>query len=74
MVCGRLARIIAWVMFLKRIVTTDTLFTLPKPRVHLFYHLVNIMLEGGVTRGGTNLQRFNVGTQEFPVLAYTLSK
>ena len=33
-------------------VTTDTLFTVPKPLVHLFYHLVDIVLEGGVGRGG----------------------
>ena len=61
-------------MFWKRIVTTDTLFTLPKPRVHLFYHLIDIVLERGIRRGGESLQRFNVGTQEFPVLTYPLSK
>ena len=52
MVCGRLARRIAWVMLWKRMVTTDTLFTLPKPRVHLFYHLVDIVLEEGPRKGG----------------------
>ena len=51
MVCGRLARRIAWVMFWKRIVTRETLFTFPKPLVHLC-HLVNIVLERTVRRGG----------------------
>ena len=54
MVCGRLASRIAWIMFWKRIVTTDTLFTVPKPLVHLL-SLVNIMLEEGVRREGTKL-------------------
>jgi len=54
---------IAWVMLWKCMVTRDTLFTVPKPLVHLFYHLVDIVLEGGVGRGGASLQRFNVGTQ-----------
>ena len=74
MVCGRLARRIAWIMFWKRIVTKETLFTLPKPLVHLFCHLVSIVPERTVVRGGTSLQRFNVCAHEFPVLAYTLSK
>ena len=47
MVCGRLARRIAWVMLWKCMVTTDTLFTLPKPLVHLLCYIVNIVLEGG---------------------------
>ena len=42
MVWGRLARRIAWVMFWKGMeLSRETLFTLPKPLVHLFYHQVN---------------------------------
>ena len=55
-------------------VTRDTVFTFPRPLFHLFDHLVNVMLEGSVRRGGISLQRFNVGTQEFPVLAHTQYK
>ena len=71
MVWGRLARSIAWVMFWKRmdgIVIIETLFTLPKPLTHLFYQPVNTALERGIKRRETNLQRFNVSTQKFPVL------
>ena len=74
MVCGRLARRIAWVMFWKFMVTRDTLFTFPRPRFQLFDHLVNFMLEWSVRRGGASLQRFNVGTQEFPIFANTQYK
>ena len=43
MVCGKLARRIAEVMIGNRPLTRETLFTLPKPRVHLFGHLINIV-------------------------------
>ena len=48
MVCGRLARSIAAVMFLKRTASRDTRFTLPKPLFHLFCNSVSIVLEGTV--------------------------
>ena len=51
MVCGRLARRTASVMFWKRILSTDTMFTLPKPLFHLFCNIVNIVLEGSVRSG-----------------------
>ena len=37
--------------FREFILIRDTLFTLPKPLDHLFYHLINIVLEGSVRRG-----------------------
>ena len=40
MVCGRLARTIAWIMFEKGIGTMETLFTLPKPVSHLQSQLI----------------------------------
>ena len=48
--CGRLARRIAWVMFWKRIVTRETLFTSPKPLVHLICQPVNIVPGGTISR------------------------
>ena len=55
MVCGRLARRIAWVMPWMGMPTRETLFTLPKPLVHLFYYLVNIARTGSTRRGGVGL-------------------
>jgi len=52
MACGKLAVRIAWVLVEKGRLTRATLFTLPKPRVHLFCLLVRIMLEGGIGGGG----------------------
>jgi len=42
MVCGRLARRIDSVMLRKGIVIREILFTLPKPRAQLFYHIVKM--------------------------------
>jgi len=46
MVCGRLARRIAKVMFLKETRTWETPSTVPKPASHLLCHHVNMILEG----------------------------
>jgi len=35
--------------------TRETLFTLPKPRVHLSRHLVNTVLQGGILEEGDGL-------------------
>ena len=51
MVCGRFARRIDSVMFRKCIVSREYWFTLPKPRFHLFYNIVSIVLEGSVRSG-----------------------
>ena len=53
--CGRLAKRIAWVMFWKRIVTREILFTLPKPLVHLIY-LINITPKRTIRRRGDRYQ------------------
>ena len=45
MVCGRLTRRTAWVMFEKGIVSRETLFTFPNPLLHLLGNLVSITLE-----------------------------
>jgi len=55
MVCGRLARRIAWVMFRKGIKIRETLLTLPNPLVHLYCRLVNIVLVGTSAGGGGRL-------------------
>jgi len=44
MVCGRLARRIASVMFRKGIAITEILFTLPKPLAHLFFTSLRLCL------------------------------
>ena len=51
MVCGMLARRTASVIFRKPMLTTDTMFTLPKPLFHLFCNIVNIVLERSVRSG-----------------------
>ena len=39
-------------MFSKEKLRVETIFTLPKPLGHLFCHLVNIVFERSVGRGG----------------------
>jgi len=53
---GKLARRIARAMFEKRILTREKLFTLPKPRAHLFCHLVDIVLPGSTERAHIDLR------------------
>ena len=55
MVCGRLARSIARVIFGKRMLTREKLFTLPKPRIHLVCLFVNIVPAESIRRGGAGL-------------------
>jgi len=74
MVCGRFARRIAWVMLLMGMVTRETLFTLPKPLVHLFYSPVSIRHAGSSRRGGVGLHGFKVGAPVLPVMAHAQSK
>ena len=69
MVCGRLARRIAWVMFEKVIRSRKYLFTLPKPLFHLFCNLVNIVPEGSVRSGPGGLHRSNVCFKKVPGLS-----
>ena len=44
MVCGRLTRRTAWVMFGRGMVSRETLFTFPNPLPHLLGNLVSIKL------------------------------
>ena len=58
MVCGRLAMRTAWVMLSKEKLRVETIFTLPKPLAHLLCHLVNIVVEKSVGRGGRTHKDF----------------
>ena len=51
MVCGRLARSIALVVLPQFVMISETTFSLPKPLVHIFYRLVNVVFEGSFRRG-----------------------
>ena len=51
MVCGRLARRIAWVMFWKRMVTRETLLNPPKPLAHLFRRSLGLCSKGVLEEG-----------------------
>ena len=45
-------------MLSKEKLRVETIFTLPKPVAHLFYHHVNILFEWSVGRGGQSHKDF----------------
>ena len=61
------------ILLRKAMLSSETLLTLPKPLVHLFYHQVNTGFTGSTRRHETGLHCFKAGALVYPVTVHTQS-